>query len=603
MTEHDPSLSRPSPSEPAALVPSGVPEPIPTVPVATGPLAPAGPARSSTRWLVAGGLTALVAVVVIAFVVFANQRAASVGSAAPGYLPATTLVYLDARLDLPGDQGQQVAGFLSRFPGFADQSALPAKLDDIMTRLVHAASNDKVDYDSQVKPWFGGQVAIALTHLPGGTGSKATAGSLVLFSVRDQAAARVAVDAILKETGTSVTASEVYRDVSIQVLAGPPAASGAALAITPDMLLVGRSAADLKAALDLHAGSGSSLAGSSSFTAALAGLRTDRLGTLFVDVPGLTEAAEAAAATAGPAASLLSTLPRPVGAVAGELHAEGNRLVASFRAAKGPDAPSLSSRTSEVASHVPSDAVVYLESHDTGQLFHDAISGIETSPAFKAQAGDPQLQALEGLLGGDPKDLLGWVKDAAAVVTLGPDGTPQGGVVALAGDAATGQARVSQWLGLVKLAALQSGGALSTTQEQASGTTITVVHIATGQLAGSSSAPATIELAIASRDDLFVVGLGDAFVKQVLARSPADSLARSSRYQDALKAAGGPNDSGVLWLDVAGLKDRLAAAVPASDRARFDADVAPYLALIDHVIGVQSVDGSTITGVFQLATK
>ncbi|MGH2466517.1 MAG: DUF3352 domain-containing protein [Candidatus Limnocylindrales bacterium] len=603
MTDPIPSPSRTSPGDPASVAPLSAPGLIPTAPVAPGPRAPVGPAKASTRWLVAGGLTALVAVAVIALAVFASQRASSVGSVGPRYLPATTLVYLDARLDLPGDQGQQVAGFLSRFPGFADQSALPAKLEDIMTRLVHAASNGKVDYDSQVKTWFGGQVVVALTHLPSGPSSDTTAGSLALFSVTDEAAARTALDAIVKETGTSVTSTEVYRDVSIQVLDGPSGSSGGALAVTPDMLLVGRSAADLKAALDLHAGTGASLAGSSTFTAALAGLRSDRLGTLFVDVPGLTKAAEATAAAAGPAASILGTLPQPVGAVAGEVHAEGNRLVASFRAAKGPDAPSLSARTSDLAGHVPSGAVVYVETHDTGQLLHDAIAGIETSPAFKAQAGGAQLQALEGLLGGDPKDLLGWVKDAAAVVTLRADGTPQGGIVALAGDAGTGQARVSQWLGLFKLAALQSGGALSTTQEQASGTTITVVHVETGQLAGSIAAPATIDLAVASRDDLFVVGLGDAFVKQVLALSPADSLAQLGRYQDALKSAGGPSDSGVLWLDVAGLKDHLAAAVPSSDRARFDADVAPYLALLDHVIGVQSVDGSTITGVIQLATK
>jgi Protein of unknown function (DUF3352) len=602
-------------TSPPDIVGAGASAPVAPVLAAPGGAsgsAAGGPVRRGpTRWIVAGAATVAIVLAVVASALLLGQRA-SVGSSAPGYLPADTLVYLDLRLDLPGDQGQQLAGFLSKFPGFADQAALPAKLDDLMTRFIHAASQNKVDYASQIKPWFGGQVAVGLSA-PSASGSGAQPGQLTMFSVSDQAAASTALAAILKEAGATVTSSDTYRGATVEQISGPGASTPqAALALSPEMLLVSTSEAQIKSALDLQAGQGSSLAASSTFTDELAKLRTDRLGTLYVDVPGILKAADAAT-TGRPAASMLAALPVPIGTVAGEVHAQGNALVADIRVAPGPGAPSLSARTSDLATHVPASTVAYVEMHDVGQSLHDVVAQLETSPAFGDLAGNAQFQAIEGILGGDPKDLFSWVKDAGLFAVVGSDGQPQGALVALAGDSGTGQARVSQWLGLLRLAATQSGGPVTLSEAQVSGTTVTTIHLDVGSLSaglqgsvlGSGSSllgsMGTVDVSVAFKGDLLAVGT-DSAVKQVLALSSGDSLASNSRYQAALSAAGGPDDTGVAWLDLSGLKDVISKAVPTSDQTRFRTDVVPYLDVLDHIIAVRSADGGTATEVIQLAT-
>jgi hypothetical protein len=84
-----------------------------------------------------------------------------VTSTVVGYAPADSVMYVEARLDLPGNQRAEVAKTLSAFPGFADQSALPSKLNEVLDRIVKDASNSKHDYQTDIAPWFGGQIGIA----------------------------------------------------------------------------------------------------------------------------------------------------------------------------------------------------------------------------------------------------------------------------------------------------------------------------------------------------------------------------------------------------------------------------------------------------------
>ena len=92
--------------------------PAPVAPV-TPPEGP--PKRSRGRWALAlGGAVAVVAVT--AALVFALVGK-SPNATVLGYVPADSIVYGELRMDLPGDQGKQIAAFLSKFPGFADQAA------------------------------------------------------------------------------------------------------------------------------------------------------------------------------------------------------------------------------------------------------------------------------------------------------------------------------------------------------------------------------------------------------------------------------------------------------------------------------------------------
>ena len=114
--------------------------PIPTAPVAADAAPPpvptaAAPRRSRrARWAVAALVVALV--VGASAAVTLALTGSSPNASILGYVPGDSLAYAEVRLDLPGDQRQQVAAFLSKFPGFADQAALDTKIGETLDQLV-----------------------------------------------------------------------------------------------------------------------------------------------------------------------------------------------------------------------------------------------------------------------------------------------------------------------------------------------------------------------------------------------------------------------------------------------------------------------------------
>ena len=128
------------------------------------------------------------------------------------------MLYSDVRFDLPGDQRQEVSELLARFPGFEDASTLELKADDTFERLVTSATEGDVSYTDDIKPWFGGQVAVAMTGLPNlgslieGGGSGLDLPVVGLISVKDAAAAETSLDRFAAEAqsaGMNVSTAEV----------------------------------------------------------------------------------------------------------------------------------------------------------------------------------------------------------------------------------------------------------------------------------------------------------------------------------------------------------------------------------------------------------
>ena len=102
--------------------------------------------------------------------------------------------------------------------------------------------------------------------------------------------------------------------------------------------------------------------------------------------------------------------------------------------------------------------------------------------------------------------------------------------------------------------------------------------------AGASYGP--LQLAIAAKDNLIVVGYTDAFVKGVLDTTPASSLASQADYSTAIGASGSANEASV-YVNVPALEDQIGSAAFSSDKS---IDYRPYL---DHVGGIS---GSVIDG-------
>ena len=142
MTDHDRPTTEPTGAPaPAASDTETTAVPVPTSTIQP-PTAPK-PGAGRMRTLVAAGLIALVvaSTAVATLVLTSSQTTSTV----LGYVPADSVAYGELRLDLPGDQRQNVAEFLSKFPGFADQAALDTKLDEVLDRLVSEGDRRQAD--------------------------------------------------------------------------------------------------------------------------------------------------------------------------------------------------------------------------------------------------------------------------------------------------------------------------------------------------------------------------------------------------------------------------------------------------------------------------
>ena len=544
------------------------------------------PRGGRARWAIALVATLVVVLVAGGLVAFAGAGAASV---APAYAPSDALLYMDIRGDLPGDQRQQLATFMAHFPGFADPSSLQTKLDQALDKLVSKATNGTFSYSGNIEPWFGGQVAVAV----------GPSDSVVLIvSVSDSAGLPTKLDQtsqqLASQLGGSVAIDE-HDGTSVYTITGATGVSGLSsfsFAISTDAIVVAKDPGAVDAALDRKAGKSPNLAGSSAFRDAIGRLDADRSGTFYLDGAAAQTLLKSAAAgsTCGSAATLAG-LPTTM---AGELRLQDGNLVIRDRASlPAASASPVTAATSDLASHVPGGALVYAETHGFGDLWRTQATALIQNPCFASVAG--QLSTIEGLLGTKVPDAFGWVKDAGVVVTA-PGGAPQGGLVATTSDAAAGQARLTQVLTLLSLAKGQGGPAITTSSAPYAGTTITSVTVdlgsaaTTGGAAPSGSAPigmpGSVTVSYAFKGQVFVLGVGDAFVKAVLDTTDANSLASDGRYSAALSAAGGPTDSGVVYADVTGIRSLVEAQLPADQKAKYSSNVQPYLTPFDRLISV-----------------
>jgi hypothetical protein len=601
MTEHDPNRPPPAPTPTSDDAPTVAwtrptdrpvddltPPPPTAEPVRTAP----GPNR--LRWGIALLVTVLVVAVGAAAVVLLTGQSAP--SSIAGYAPEGSTVYGEVRLDFPGDQKQQLGDFLSKFPGFQDQSTLDAKIDDVLDRLVRSMSDDRQSWTTNIKPWFGGQMGFAVAQLPSPDGSGEPRG-LAILSVTDAAKARAWFD----EVTTDLTSTEATHNGVQLVVFGEGDESGA-MAIHNDKTMLVGDEASVRAAID--SGGKTAFASDGAYKQALDALEGEGLGYVFVDLEAymtwLEDAAESMpGASAVPIPPMMAELTPDW--MLFRLRAQGDAL-AMEAVVPHVEAASTGSenRASVLAGHVPPSTLLFMDGHDAGAAILKGIELAKQDPDAAAQikAFEEQVALIGGLDG-----LIGWWGDAAVVVA-GDGGTGvHGGVLVQPKD----RADAERLLGVLK-AGLQLGGAgsgMSVREEDHNGTTITVFDFGDaatlGQIFGQAAGlpPGTelpegerAELAIAVTDDVVVLSVGSGFAKAVLDAGAADSLADDAGYQAHIGKVGADN-TGSIYVDLAGLREvieRLAASSPDA-LAAYERDVKPYLLPLDALVQATRRDG------------
>jgi Protein of unknown function (DUF3352) len=617
MTYRDPNepLGADSPTEayrvpatpPAAPYENGVSSPAPTSP-AVSPPTKGRPSRA--RWAVALAVVALV-------VVASGVAAALLTGNAPNakilaWAPADSIVYGEFRLDLPGDQRQNVAEFLSHFPGFDDQAAIDTKLDETLDQFLTSATNGDQSYIADVEPWFGGEVGFVASDLPNPGASVDpesldTGSAAVLLSVRDAALARAWFDGAVSDAGPT---TEDYQGVTITVV---PAKEGApdgpyGYAVTGDVAVLGEVGA-VKNVLDTK-GAGP-LTSDSAFSAALDSGSGDHIGFVYYDFAAYWDWAMGMAAENGGDVEIGAM---PAGAVAetfrdtlpawGALwtRVEGDAL--SFQVTSAPPTQRLGAtenRASTLAARVPGTAIVYGETHDYGKVITDMIGLYADMPV--PEEATQQLEQVVGMFGGI-EGIVGWIGDVAVVVNYPGEGF-EGGLLIQPTDATKAENLFLTIRGMLSLGGASLGLTLS--DEQHGDATITTVDFGelrtlmnmTGEAVPAAGlemfggADAHLQLSWTVTDDLVVIGLGPDFVRHVLDTEPGASLAQSDRFESLLARTGSEN-AGQWFVDVAGIRAAIE-EMPYPDIAfldHYEREIKPFLAPFDALVGSTVIGGS-----------
>ena len=587
---------------------------IPATPIATTPLgagsgspATAGPRRNRTRWLAAGVIVALI--VGVTAIATLALTGASPTSTVVGYVPEDSVAYGELRLDLPGDQRQEVGEFLSKFPGFADQAALDSKLDEVLDRLLSEETDGKQTYTRDIKPWFDGELGFSMGPLPtdptaimrpsGDIRSRA----LVLLSIKDEALARAWVTDVLTETGVTTT-QETYNGTELTVFTDVEVtAAQAAFALVDGKVGIVGDMASVKAAIDTNGSS--ALASSDAFEAATAALSGDSLGFMFVDLQEILDAALAVTESAASAPPINDAM---VGLVpewaAFQLRVEGDALVMDsamphVEAAPGP----AENRANGVAEFAPPSTIALAAGNDYGATLLETMDLYRKDPAM-AEVLEGVDQAA-GIIGGLQAG-VGWMGDTGIVVAESGDSV-EGGIISIPADAAGGRQLLTTLRSFATLAGGQYG--IEVREEQYAGTTITIIDLGSaedlaalaGDLGGvsvpedvTSDLPGgNVEIAYAAPDGLVVIGSSPDFVKHVLDAGAGQSLADDARYSGLVERVGTEN-TGVSFLDIAAvrglLEEYLIEATPA-DRAEYEESIKPFLAPFDAFIAASAIGG------------
>jgi Protein of unknown function (DUF3352) len=594
-----PSNTAPSntPPSPAPLSDSPTiawtPPPDETIAALSAPLGqatPPAPTRrtSRLRWFVAALVTVLVVSLTAAATLLITGQ--TPGSTLVGYVDNSSVVYVEARLDLPGDQRQKLGQFLSAFPGFDDQSILDRKLDEALDQLIDRSTNGKQNWSTKIKPWFGGEIALgAAPPTAPNPGDIPLFHGLVAVKVRDGAAAM----AWLKDAlGDTPVATQSYNGTDILIV-GSSNRKGAAAVADGKALLIGDEAS-VRKAIDSH-GNGT-FAQSDSYKQARSALSNDQLGFVVVDTKAymniLGQLSTGASGTPMLPSAVKDLLPSWM---AMSVRAEGDALAVNIALPHIAAMDVGDNRPSEILPHLPASTIFVADGRDLGANWKKLLDIYREMPGFGEAL--KELDTALNTIGGFDK-VVGWIHDGALVVTRN-GATVGGGLVFTSTDAAAAQSLFSSLRNAAALGGAQAG--IKITDETYNGATITTIDVGDIQdlmgAAGAGSAfgrtlpEGHLKVAYAVTDQLVIAGVGDAFVKAVLDTQPGASLASDSRFKAAADRAGGAN-RGLTYVDISAARELIENLIPASERAEYEKNYKPYLLPLQAFVVSNREDGS-----------
>jgi uncharacterized protein DUF3352 len=439
--------------------------------------------------------------------------------------PADTALYVNAYLQPSAGQQMNLFGLIGRLKGFGDPATLEAKIDEVAGRLLGQAG---IDYSADVRPWLGAQIAIAVA--PGEAGSPPS--ELLFAVVKDGAEARAALPRLFASMEIALT-EETFRGRTLMM------SESTSYALLDDLLVVASTAQGLRASVEADADVAPSLADSAAFIAAMGEVASDRLASIYLDLP------RAAGLPQGRQLGGFGTAALAITADPDGLHLDGTAEFTTAAASEEARAAfALGGQPSTLAGWMPRTTSAEVVIFGAAQSFEDLEASLAGNSAFA-----PAIDALNQLRGiaalglgiNFNRDLLPLFDGEGAVALRSVDADGFHGQILLRpSDAGAARASLDRMR-----SALADRGSRVTTREVA-GTTLTSVAV-----------PQIGNVAYALLDGVVVLGLDAAEVTAALeAHGAGETLGRDERYGASFELIGAPGGN-ELWADVPTLIDAL----------------------------------------------
>jgi hypothetical protein len=491
------------------------------------------------------GLVAIVLVAAVAIFVFLNQtQSVGADAARPGYayLPADSAMAMEMRLDLPAGQREEFVRFVTRFPQVGDSGQVERRMDELLNEAIASSSGGLANYQDDVKPWFTGWIVL------GGTMPRdAMAGDagyfVIVFGSTDRASAEIALERL---RGSGNWTSQPGPG-GATLWSGPTNWDGSSntYAVPDDAVVAGNDFEAVRAALQRKASEGPSLLGRESFTAALDRQPGGRMAMYWMDYEALLAAIDEA--SQGPFGNPFQfTCPGAAEprSITGSLSMRDGNAHFDLMIESAPGGPTFEMRDTGLAQRMPADTFFFTTVHDVGDTVSTTLDCLRSNPMISSQLRD-----IEDQIGQPIDGYLSWAGDAAVGVRY--DGTRvTGGLVVKVTDQSKASETMGQLRGLITAAGASGETDVRVIDGEYNGARMVTFEM--DDPFGSMQPPMPEpSFAYAFAGDLLVLGFDASFARAVIDTQADNSLATNAEYRRAVEAAGGTNNTGVMYLDFA----------------------------------------------------
>jgi hypothetical protein len=191
-------------------------------------------------------------------------------------VPADADVYASVYLDPSLGQKVAIRALAAKFPATRNQADLNSQIDRTFNEALRGSG---LDFERDVKPWLGSQIAVVVWQKGGANPV------VVLIRSKDDAAAARALNASRAKSGDT-WAQETLRGVTLNV--GTPTGqfqtARTVYAMVDHTVILTDDVPSAEAIVDTDAGATGSLDGVAAYTDVVGRLPSDRLGTLYVNL-------------------------------------------------------------------------------------------------------------------------------------------------------------------------------------------------------------------------------------------------------------------------------------------------------------------------------